>query len=64
MVIQMSLFDEHKLLRASSLFSQYEDTADITETEPSMTFKTECRRYVILIRAVFATVILFCSARM
>ena len=64
MVIQTSLFDEHKLLRASFLFSRYEDTAVITETEPSMTFKTECRRYVIFIRAVFTTVILFCSARM
>ena len=58
------MFIEHKLLRTSSLFGRYEDLVVITETEPSMTFKTDCRRYVILNRAVFAIVILFCSVRM
>ena len=64
MIIQTAMFIEHKLLRTSSLFGRYEDLVVITETEPSMTFKTDCGRYVILHRAVFAIVILFCSARM
>ena len=64
MIIQTAISIEHKLLRTSSLFGRYEDLVVITETEPSMTFKTDCGRYVILHRAVFAIVILFCSARM
>ena len=64
MIIQTAIFIEHKLLRTSSLFGRYEDLFVITETEPSMTFKTDGGRYVISNRAVFAIVILFCSARM